>query len=131
MRDSAAYLALDDHRIDQDPGVLQGDVIDQLHPAGFGIDLDLGDMASIGIGQRIGAPVHIGIEARRDVRREAIAGRAFEDARKLAQFDRKLRGTDHAYLATDQLEVMLGRFQHVAGELFGLLGHRARGEQNR
>src|SRR6266536_6467032 len=45
MRHAAAYLAIDQHGIDQDPRVLQRHVVQKLDAAGVGIDLDLRDMA--------------------------------------------------------------------------------------
>ena len=61
---------------------------------------------------------------------EAVAGRAFEDARELAELDRKLRRADDAHLAVRDLEIVLGRLQHVARELLRLLRDRPRGQQH-
>jgi hypothetical protein len=43
----------------------------KLDAAGVGIDLDLGDVAGIGIGERVGAPIDAGVEAGLDIRRES------------------------------------------------------------
>ena len=120
MRDAAAHLAVDHHRIDQGSGVLQRHVVEEPDAAGLEVDLDLGDVAGIGIGERIGAPIDVGLEAGIDVRREAVAGRALEDARELAELDRKLRRADHAHLAVDELEVVLGRFSTWLASFFAL-----------
>ena len=62
--------------------------------------------------------------------REAVARRAFENARELAELDRKLRCADDPHLAICNLEIVLSRLQHVARELFRFLRHRARGKQH-
>ena len=49
-----------------------------------------------------------------------ITGRAAQDARQLAELDRKLARADHPDLAVGDLEILLGGFQHMAGELLAL-----------
>ena len=65
------HLAVDHHRIDQRAGILQRDIAQDAHAAGLDIDLDLGDVTGIGIGERIGAPVDVGVEPGLDVRAES------------------------------------------------------------
>jgi hypothetical protein len=74
-------------------------------------------MAAIGIGQPIDAESRAGIEAGIHALRKAVTRRAFENARQFAELDGKLRCADDAHLAVDDFEILLGRFQHVAGEL--------------
>ncbi len=130
MRDTAAYLAVNQHGIDEGARVLQRHVVQKLDAAGVGIDLDFRDMAGIGVGERVGAPIDIGVEARLDVRREAIAGRAFEDAREFTEIDRKLRRADDPHLAVCDLEIVLRRLEHVARELLRLLSNRSCREEH-
>ncbi len=61
---------------------------------------------------------------------KAVAGRAFEDAREFAELDRELRRADHAHLAVRDLEIVLGRLEHMARELLGLVGDRSGGQQH-
>ena len=85
VRDAAVDLALDHHRIDQHAGVLHRDVAQDFHLAGLDVDLDLGDVAGVGVGQRIGAVHDVGFEAGIDAGRKAVARRALQDARDLAR----------------------------------------------
>ena len=55
MRDAAMDLPVDDQRIDQGAGILQRDIAQDAHLAGLDIDLDLGGVARIGVGERVGA----------------------------------------------------------------------------
>ena len=48
LRDAALNLAVDDHRIDQPPGILRHQEFFDPHPAGLGVDLDQRDMAGVG-----------------------------------------------------------------------------------
>ena len=44
LGDAAVDLALEQHRVEHPAGVVAGDVADQLHLAGLGVDLDHGDV---------------------------------------------------------------------------------------
>ena len=60
LRDAAGQLTLDDHRIQCPADILRHDVVFQGHNAGLRVDLNLGDVAAIGIGRssRIVAMFH-------------------------------------------------------------------------
>ena len=90
VRDAAMDLAVDDHRIDQVSGILQRVILDDAHLAGLHVDLDLGHVAAVGVGQIVDAELPVGLEPRLDAGREAVAGRAAQDARELAELDREL-----------------------------------------
>ena len=105
-------------------------VAQDAHRPGLHVDFDLGDVAAVGIGEIVDAVLQVGFEAGLHAGREAVAGRAPQDARKLAEFDRKLRRADHTHLAVGQFEIVLGRFEQVARELLGLIGNCARRQQH-
>ena len=123
-------LALDHHRIDQRAGVLQRVIAQDAHRPGLDIDLDLRDLTAIGVGEVVDAELAVGLEPRLDAGRKGIARRAAQDARQLAELDRKLRRADHAHLAVRQFEIVFGRFEHVARELLGLVRDGARRQQH-
>ena len=49
-RDTTLHLALDQHRIDGRAAVVGGDDADDLHLAGFVVDVDLGDLRRVDVG---------------------------------------------------------------------------------
>src|SRR5262249_23176905 len=97
---------------------------------GLDIDLDLGDMAGVGVSEGVGAPVDIALETRLEACREAVARRALENTRELGELDRKLGCADDTHLAILELEVVLSTFEDVARKLLGLAGYHARGKQH-
>src|SRR5262249_15484419 len=110
--------------------ILQRQISGDGDRAGFGIDLDFGDMTGTGIGKGVRAPINIGFEAGIELWRKAIARGSLEDARELAEFYRELRSADHANLSVRNFEIVLGCFKHVARQLFRFLRYRTRGEQH-
>ena len=52
LRDAAVHLAVGDHRIDEQAGVLDGDEALDPHAPGLDVDLDHRRMAGVGIGAR-------------------------------------------------------------------------------
>ena len=52
-------LALEADRVDHRADIVDHDVADDLERAGIGVDLDLADMAAIGIGVVVGAKVPV------------------------------------------------------------------------
>ena len=67
VHDAAEHLALDHHRIDHAPAVVHHDIARDRDMAGADIDLDLADMAAVGVGHRVGLEVDGGGKPRRHV----------------------------------------------------------------
>ena len=82
-------------------------------------------MAGIGVGERVGSPIHIGVEPGLDVAGKCIAGSTLEDMCKLAERDTELRRPDDLHFSVDDIKVMLGRLQDMACKLLRLLSDRA------
>src|SRR5262245_20523037 len=76
----AAQLPFDHRGVDQVSRILQRQISGDGDRAGFGIDLDFGDMTGTGIGKGVRAPINIGFEAGIELWRKAIARGSLEDA---------------------------------------------------
>ena len=85
MHDAAADLSIDDHRVHAHAAILQGRIAQDRDMPGGWIDLDLRDMAGVGIGQRLGLPFDVGFKCRIDAGGEGIAGRTLQHARQFCQ----------------------------------------------
>ena len=79
LHHAAVELALDDHRIDDGAEIVDRRVSHHLDDAGFGIDLDLGDVAAVGIGGRARSVADV-----RDIERLRRVRRQLEAAAQLA-----------------------------------------------
>ena len=73
MRDASACLSIHHHRIDLHAVIMQRDIAQDAHTAGFNIHLYLGGVAGIGIGEMIAAKRGERFQPGREPRRESIA----------------------------------------------------------
>ena len=127
LRDAAMYLAFQEQRIDGAADLVDGVVAQDLDGAGLGIDLDLADVTTIGIGRRAAA-IGAGLEqpvfhaGRQAARHERGLG-------DIDQADRFVGAADgeRAFLES---EIGLGRFQHMRGDFLAVLHHLVRGQHH-
>ena len=110
-------LAVNDERIHGAADVVDGDIIDDAHRAGFGIDLDLADMGAIRE-----ARLRDGLVAGGGQRPAQILGQVValvRGARHLEQADRVI-GAFHGEAAVLEFDVGGGGFQKMLGDTRGL-----------
>ena len=127
LRDTAVQLAGDQQRIDDGAEIIDAGVAHDLHDAGLGIDLDLGDVATVGEGRRhrLGRMV--------DVER---GGHAFRHV-AFAHASREIHDVDGAVGAGDgevavrEFDVTLGGFHQVGGRALALFDNELRGPHDR
>src|SRR4029077_6139262 len=102
--DAAMDLALEADRVDDLADVINDDVADDLQRAGIGVDLDLTDMAAIGIGGVVRGEGAGLVEA------------AFEAWRQAAGLERRRGdvGDDDAPVGAGDREIAIGEF-YVGG----------------
>ncbi len=121
LRDAAMDLALQAERVDHRADIVDHDVARDVERTGIGVDLDLANMAAIGIGVVVGREgaglVQPGFEARRQAagleRRLGDLGDA--DA-PVGAGDREVA----AIVADRELDVDIGRFEQMGGDAFAL-----------
>ena len=114
LGDAALHLADGQQRVDQGAVVIDGGVAVQRDLAGFGIDLDFGDVAAVGEGDDVEQVPDIGVE-------RCVAGDG-------QQIDGSLAGRE---TAVGEYHLIGLRLQQPGGDRLGLFDHLLRGLEQR
>ena len=120
---TADQLAFDDHRIDQAAAIVDDDVAQNAHAAGFSVDLHLDRMAPHAVGQRIRQERLQAFQSRLEVPRHRIAGHAGNRFGDLTQRHAAARSADNFDAAVTQFEVLDSGFEEMRGNAEHLLAH--------
>jgi len=117
LRDPTMHLSGDQQRIDDGAEVVDAGIADNLHDAGFGLDLDFRDVAAIGKGRRNRLSGMVDVERGRHALRHLALAQA---ARQLDDVDRTV-GAGDGETAIAKFDVGFGGFHQMRGRALALL----------